>query len=341
MPEQLANLNDVASRAGVSKSTVSRVLNNKLGNGFTVREEVRNRILAVARELNYRPNLIAQSLTKQRYRMIVILGGAHALSEMGNIYQTAVNTITQSLDSDPEDFDVSVDVSHHKSDISELPPWKIEGVIVLAKSTPATMKELEDAAIPYVVINGPAGKGGISVVPDDVQGTRLAVTYFYELGHRKIAYAGPRADYLRGHSSLADRHQTYISMLKEFDLPDIPEHNMPFDSAEEFLRSAVLNHGATAIVAYGHREGLNLMQAAHKLDIAIPEQLSLLCFCDKYANSIMSPGLTFIDLRSQEMGKVAAELLLKRMTDKKYRPKTVKVDERLVIRESTAPPPKD
>ena len=71
----VATLKDVATEAGVNKSTVSRVLNNRFGNGFSVTEEVRKRVLAAAEKLNYRPNLIAKSLTLQTTRMIHIIGG--------------------------------------------------------------------------------------------------------------------------------------------------------------------------------------------------------------------------------------------------------------------------
>ena len=113
MAKSVANLGDVAAAAGVSKSTVSRVLNNKLGNGFAVSSEVRQRILEIALQLRYRPNLMARGLTNQRTRMVSVLGGAHALSDMGNIYQTVINSITNVLDNAPGGFDVTVDMSQH------------------------------------------------------------------------------------------------------------------------------------------------------------------------------------------------------------------------------------
>lgn len=332
------NLSDVAAQAGVSRSTVSKVLNNKLGNGFSVSEEVRQRIITVARKLNYRPNLIAQSLSMQSTRMISVLGGAHALSDLGNIYQTVVNNVTEIIDAAHKSFDVTVDMSQHNGDTNELPAWRIDGAIILAKCTPETMKELEHGYIPYVVVNGPCKTSGSCVVPDDVGGTRLAIHHLFELGHRRIAYAGPRQKHLFGHSSITDRHDTYVSELTGLGLKPIESPETSLDSAAEFLESAVIKNGATAIVAYGHMEALNLLQAAHTLEISIPEQLSLMCFCEEYANSVMSPGLTFVDVRSEEMGRVAARLLLKQIEKpEEAKPEYVKVDEKLVIRESTAP----
>ena len=196
MKKGVPNLDDVARQAGVSKSTVSRVLNNRLGNGFSVKDEVRQRVIKTALKLNYRPNLIAKSLTMRSTRMIHIFGGNHALSELGNIYQTVVNNLTQVIDSLFEGYDVTVDMSRHTSDASELPAWKIDGAIILAKCTPLTMDEITQMGIPYVIINGACPREGCSVVPNDIEGTRLAVRHLVELGHSKIAYCGPLPPYL-------------------------------------------------------------------------------------------------------------------------------------------------
>jgi len=339
MAKTMYNLGDVAVKSCVSKSTASRILNNKLGNGFTVKKEVRKRVLEVAARLNYRPNLIAQSLTNHSIQMIHVLGGHHALSDLGNIYQTVVNNITSVVDSAGKDFDVTVDMSIPKPNSSELPAWKIDGVIVLAWCTDNTVKDMEGRGIPYVVVNGPSGPGGSSVTLDDIGGTKLAIRKFVELGHRNIAYAGPRKDHLSGHSSLTERHETYLEEMARYGLTPVVGHCDEFNSAEAFLESTVIKSGATAILAYGHMEGLNLMQAAHKLEIAVPGRLSLICFCDEYANSVMSPGMAFVDLRSRDMGHTAAQLLLKQLgLSSAFKPEHIKLEEKLIVRESIVPP---
>ena len=154
MKARVPSLKDVAEQAGVSKSTASRILNDRMGNGFSVRAEVRQRVLEVAKKLKYRPNLIAQSLTQQSTQMIHVFGGNHALSDLGNIYQTAVNHFTRVIDSVSPDYDVTVDMSHHGADSSELPAWRIDGAIILARCTDATMDQIHQMEIPHVVING-------------------------------------------------------------------------------------------------------------------------------------------------------------------------------------------
>lgn len=339
MKNGIPSLADVAKEAGVSKSTVSKILNNRLNNGFSVKVEVRKKVIETAHKLNYRPNLIAKSLTMQSMRMIHVFGGHHALRDLGNIYQTVVNNITRVMDSISKDYTVTVDMSRHTSEFSEMPPWRIDGAIILAKCADATMDQIVRLGIPYVVVNGICPRQGSSVVPDDIGGTKIAVQYLRELGHTKIAYSGPLPPYLAGHSSLRDRHDTYLSEMKSHGIEPIFSSHDTLDSAEDFLRETVFENKVTAILAYGHMGALNLMQAAHSLEIPIPEKLSLMCFCDEYANGVMSPGLTFIDLCSEKMGKIAAELLLEQIQNPAFmKPQRIVLQEKLIIRNTTAPP---
>jgi LacI family transcriptional regulator len=339
MSSHISNLKDVADAAGVSKSTASRILNDRMGNGFSVRAEVRQRVLEVAEKLNYRPNVIAQSLTQKSTQMIHVFGGNHALRDLGNIYQTAVNHFTRIIDSVSPDYDVTVDMSHHGADSSELPAWRIDGAIVLARCTDATMDQIHQMEIPHVVINGPCKEDCFSVVPDDMGGTRIAMDYFRQLGHTKIAYSGPLPPYLAGHSSLQDRHDTYLSEIEYFNLEPIFGSQDTLGSAEDYLKEVVLEKGATAILAYGHMGALNLLQAAHSMEIPVPEKLSLMCFCDESAARVMSPGLTFIDLGSEKLGKVAAELLLDQIQHPdQVASQQIVLPEKLMVRSTTAPP---
>lgn len=357
----MPSLNDVAEQAGVSKSTVSRVLNNRLGNGFSVKEEVRRRIIEVAHKMNYRPNLIAKSLTMRSTKMIHIFGGNHALSDLGNIYQTVVNNIAKVVDSAAEGYDVTVDMSHHAPADSEMPAWRIDGAIILAQCTPPTLEDIVRMGIPYVIVNGKCPQEGCSVVLDDIGGTRLAVQHLIEQGHTKIAYSGPLPSYpketscqqqtirvanddsglennvLISHSSLHDRYMTYVAEMESHGLEPIVSSHERMGSAQEYLKKKVFERGVTAVLAYGHMGGLRLLQAAHTLGISVPEQLSLICFCDEYANRVMSPGLTFIDLNAELMGKIAAELLLEQIQcpDSIHSRHTV-LPEKLVVRKTTA-----
>lgn len=339
MRNSITNLGDIAKMAGVSKSTVSKALTNKSGNAFSVKKEVRQHIIEVAKQLKYKSNLISHGLTKRRTSMISVLGGSHALSNLGNIYQSVINSITSSMNDNSGDFDVTVDMSHHAPNTSELPAWKIDGAIILAHCSKETYEDLEQRAVPYIVVNGNAVNGS-SVIPDDIQGMSTVIEHLVSLGHKRIAYATAPLGHLEGHSSIQNRHDTYVSEISRLGLPLIEGHEIPMTSATIFLKMAVISQKATAVIAYGHMNALNIIEAAQFLNIAIPKQLSLIAFCDQYAADIMSPSLTFVDLRAKEMGKIAAEMLVEKIKKPdENETRNIKLQEKLVFRSSTSKPP--
>jgi len=326
---------EVALRCGVSQATVSRVLNGNYKHGFSVRKEVRQRITEVADALGYRPNLAAKNLVKRQTKMVAVLGSNIVLGWPGNIYQAIVNALVQVLRA--RGFDVCITVPNLEKEETELPNWRVDGVIVLQESSDKTIEQMEKIHLPYVVINGIGGSKCSSVIPDDVEATQRAVKYLVDIGHRRIAYAGPTLSH-RKHRSIDDRHNTYLSALAENKLDAIPGHDTAFRSACAFLNSAVVKNGATAILAYDHVEALKILHGAHVLNIQIPKQVSLMCFNDDYLCKIVTPSLTSIGISLKQIGRIAAERLLKHIESPKDNPECIKLTQDLIIRNSTAPP---
>jgi DNA-binding LacI/PurR family transcriptional regulator len=110
---------EIASRCGVSEATVSRVLNGNYKYGFSVREEVRQRITSVADILGYRPNLAAKNLVQRKTQMVAILGCDIVLGWPGNIYQTIINASVQTLHI--HGYDACITVPNLEQDDTELP----------------------------------------------------------------------------------------------------------------------------------------------------------------------------------------------------------------------------
>lgn len=327
---------EIASRCGVSEATVSRVLNSNYKHGFSVREEVRQRITSVADTLGYRPNLAAKNLVQKKTQMVAILGCDIVLGWPGNIYQTIINASVQTLH--VHGYDACLTVPNLEQDDTELPSWKVDGAIVLQECSQETIEVMERINLAYVVINGVGGPSCSSVIPDDIDGTQRAIRHLMDLGHRRIAYAGPTHEHKR-HRSIGDRHDTYLSELSKHGLEPIPGHDKVFRSAPAFLASAAVKHHATAILAYDHVEALKILHGAHMLDIQIPKQVSLVCFNDEYLCDIVTPPLTTVAVPSRQMGRLAARMLLKQLeSPEDYLPECIKLSQDLVIRSSTAPP---
>jgi len=332
---QIPTVRQIAEFCGVSQATVSRVLNENYKHGFSVSEEVKKKIFEVAEKLGYRPNLAARNLVQRQTQMIAFLGADLIIGWPGNIYQTIVNASVRSLHT--RGYDVCLSVPNTEKSDTELPAWRVDGAIVMQQCSQRTIDVMEKNHLPYVVINGVCGPTGSSVIPDDIDATRRAIEYLYDLGHRRIAYAGPTSEHKK-HRSIDDRHNTYLTALAERNLEPIPGHDKIFHSAPAFLASVVLKHQATAILAYDHIEAIKIIHGAHSLDIQIPKQVSLLCFNDEYLCGIVTPSLTTIGVPLRQIGRIAAETLLKHLkSPADYKPECIKLPQELIIRNSTAP----
>jgi DNA-binding LacI/PurR family transcriptional regulator len=327
---------EIASRCGVSVATVSRVLNSNYKNGFSVRKELHQKITKLAEELGYRPNLAAQNLAQQKTNIIAFLGLNTTFGWPTNIYQLTCETAIRLFQSNG--YNICTAAPNLERDNTELPPWRVDGVVVLQECSQETIEEMERIQLPYVVVNGVGGPSCSSVVPDDVDATRRAINHLLDLGHKCIAYAGPSPEH-RHHASTGHRHSTYLSELNAKGLEPISGHETLFTSGLDFLVSSVLKQKATAIIAYDHVIAMKILHDANILNIEIPRQVSLICFNDEKLCDLVVPPLTTVGVPSAKMGRVAAETLLKKIeSPEEAIPECVKLQEDLVIRSSTAEP---
>lgn len=334
----IPTVREIARHCGVSNATVSRVLNGNYSNGFSVREEVRQLITQMAEQLGYRPNLAAKNLVKGQTKIISIIGYNTTFGWPSNIYQLTTEEAVRLLQE--HHYDVCSTAPNLLRDDTELPPWRVDGILVLQECSPRTIEKMEELHLPYVVINGPCGPLGCSVIPDDLEATQRAIGYLYELGHRRIAYAGPTPEH-RKHMSIQTRQSTYVSEISRRGLEPIRGHEDLFRDPGEFLVNAVRKEKATAILAYDHVVALKILHDAPALNLSIPEQVSLMCFNDEYVCDIVKPALTTIGAPSREMGKLAAQRLLEQI-EQPWEERTgqtiVSVRQHLIIRSSTIPP---
>jgi DNA-binding LacI/PurR family transcriptional regulator len=338
-----SNLGEVAKRCAVSQSTVSRVLNNSKQGRFSVSQEVRDKILKIARELNYRPSIAARNLAVNKTNLVAVLGVAGFWSDRIGPLEEAIGAMSKVLDS--AGYEICVQFMSLRHAAFDLPSLRVDGVVAAAPLNLDDLQSLEQSDIPYVSIDGVVGRRGLQVLPDDAGGTRLALQHLVSLGHRRIAYL-THPSVAANHHSVFVRSEEFKKAAKEFRF-EIPPLNVPplspdapWDSYyEPFLRQAVIEGRATAVLAYSHYGALSLLRKAHDMRLSVPSDFSLACFNNEPVLDLSVPSITAVDLPSNVMGQVAAELLLRQMNpDGNDVSRCVKVEERLVVRESTAPP---
>jgi DNA-binding LacI/PurR family transcriptional regulator len=343
MARTASNLMEVAKRCSVSQSTVSRVLNNSKHGRFSVSPAVRDRILKVAHELNYRPSVAARNLSVGRTNLIAVLGISRIASDRVGPLEEAVGALARALDA--QGYEICVQFMSLRHGPFDPPPLRVDGVVAVGPTSLDDLQALEVGDLPYVSLDGVCGIRGLHVTPDDAGGTRLALNHLMSLGHKRIAYLD-HPSVAAAHPSVFRRREAFAQAVKEFgfetpplEAPRLPD-TVPWDCYyEPFLRHAVIEGKATAVLAYSHYGALSLLRTAHDLKLSVPRDFSLVCFNNEPVLSLAVPSVTAVDVPSAAMGQAAAEMLLQAINSEQTDvQRNVKLDETLVVRESTAPP---
>lgn len=323
------SLRAIAEKAGVTKATASRVLNNRY-EGFSVRDEVRERILAAARDVGYAPDLVARGLRAERMNLVGAVGLQPPYVFVPGLFQGIVETLQ------PEGVHLSLHLASTAEEADRPPPWRVDGIFVVSTESAEVIAPIDASGLPYVALNAPCGPRGAAVLFDDRQGARLALRHLHDLGHRGIAYANPDAP---KHPSLAIRHRAYLDFLDEACLPAVPvPERCAMEEPAEFLR-AVRAAGATAVLTYYHHAAIRLVHAAVQAGLRVPEDLSVVCFNDVYGLDAHNPALTAIALPYGTAGRAAAAMLLAMIRGEPLADRVVSLPERLVPRASSGPAP--
>ncbi|MDG3005402.1 LacI family DNA-binding transcriptional regulator [Paludisphaera mucosa] len=325
-------LSDVARLCGVAPSTVSRVLNRK--GSFSATPAVRQKILDVAEQLGYVPNLAARGLI-QRTSRVVSLFATPTIHVAEGVYEPLIEGVLEVLHA--SDYEVFFDLSAGSR--RRAPFFRFDGALLLQSPRPEIVAELDRRRVPYVCVNETVGAPAAQVLADDRMGVRLAVEHLARLGHRRLAYANARATSLP-HYSIAERHDALTTASKELGIELDERHDAPFASGDEFLREAVIDRRATVVLCYDHQIAVTLVGAAAGLGLEIPGDFSLICFNDVFPVSLLPTPLTAVSVPARDMGRTGAEQLLHSLAARgPARMREIRLPEVLVTRRSTAPPP--
>lgn len=333
---------DVADAADVSKSTVSRVINNQ-GN---ISKEKRERVLKAIEELNYKPNIFARGLTNVSLDAIMILTNHSAETTADSpFFSEAIYSIsTVAAD---EDFDVILQTSENNQDkidkcLLKVNDKLIRGIIVLSSPTDQDFfKELDSMNIPIVLLGNlkKVYRNIFSVDTDNYQNSYDQTQFLIEQGHKKIACLHPPLDY----NVSVDRLNGYKDCLKANGIPLLDDFILnsgytlesAYDSVKQFLQN---NKGSlpTAIFATDDSKVLSVYKVANELGISIPSQLSVTGYTDNILSNILTPSLTGIEVPYKELGAVGAQLLFDRIKNEKQVPNKTIIPTELMKRESVA-----
>jgi len=342
--EKPATIDDVARAAGVSRFTVSAVLNGARSN-TRVSETTRQRIMDSATDLRYRPNAQARSLALRRTRTIgVLFDLIESTAAIENSYAAGVlqGIVREARGVHNDVLIYTEPKSHDGLPGTDFRDQRTDGVIVVAPLLGSLVVErVMEARIPVCIISSnhaldlPISR----VDADNVQGVRSVVTHLLDLGHRRIAHITGR----EGVPSTMLRREIFQSALAEVGISVPPAYivGSPYDGfpVQDTLPALMaLPEPPTAIFAFNDDVALAVLGTARSLRISIPEQLSVVGFDDIPTASHSVPRLTTVWQPLKEMGAAAVRRLLEQI-DGKQEIGDESLPTTLVVRESTGPPP--
>lgn len=330
------NLETIAHRCGVSRSTVSRVINNSPN----VRPEVRERVLQVLQETNFQPNLAARSLAAGATHilgLVIPIGVSHLFVD------PYMPLLIQGISAECNARDYSVmlwlaDPEYERRMIAQiLHSGLIDGVIVSSQLMGDPLIDaLLDHHFPFVVVGRVATPRPVySVDVDNIAGACRAVEHLLESGRTRLAtITGPM-----GTPAAADRLEGYYDALRRngFSInPDwVTEADFTQEGGYEAMRR-LLEHHPDAVFAASDAMAQGALRAITEAGLRVPEDVALAGFDNMPFAAHMNPPLTTIHQPIELMGSMAVNLLLERLhaTEEEH-PKRVLLPTELMIREST------
>jgi DNA-binding LacI/PurR family transcriptional regulator len=336
-------LRDVALESRVSITTVSRILNGR-ESGVPIRDETRQRVLAVAAELGYKPNLLARGLRGSSSSLLGVIA-----RDIGDPFHIqilrGINAVAQQ-----REYRLFLGHVDYRPDValtygSMFERSHADGIIIIGdiEGGDATLEVFAQQHRHVLGVTDRTTRRQIpGVYGDSVAGTRLALDHLWGLGHRSIVcvsdsrtYDGRlRIDlyekYLHDHGAGA-HIRSYIT-----DQEPGPAYEVGRRLFAELQGAAA----PTAIYATSDAIAIGLMRAAFEAGVSIPDHVSIVGFDDIDHAEFTIPPLTTVSQDGEEMGRVAAGLLLEMVEQGRNRSEVsdVVLEPRLVIRQSTAPP---
>jgi len=326
-------LRAVAEHVGLTPGTVSAVLNDA-PSSRSIPERTKTRILAAARELNYRPNFFAQSLRKKRTYTIGLI-----VEEIGDAYGSMVISGVEQYLRQKNYFFLTV-VHRHDPELLDrysqiLIERGVEGFITV------DMQLREAPTLPTVAVAGHKSFSGVTnIVLDHQHAAHVALCHLLELGHREIAF-------MKGQPFSSDSTSRWIAICEaarelnleikpeltvQIDIDDpTPQLGYPF--AKQLLER---NQPFTALFAYNDISAIGAIRAFQEAGLSVPADISVVGFDDIQGAAYNTPSLTTVRQPLIRMGTIAAQTLLERIDGREDYPAEIAIQPELVVRESTA-----
>lgn len=323
---------DIAERARVSISTVSRVLKNAGG----ISDSVAQRVLAVADELGYETT---EDDKPEQLRSVMLLTSLSLSPSLDPFHSAVLSGLEWACHQQEIHFGyASLSNGSSNSDLvlSRLQRHPVDGVLLLSLDDPALLQQVRALNIPLVMINVDALDAvEDAVLPDNYQGARLAMRYLLDSGHTRILHI------TQSHRrTIRRRTEAYRDMLREagivFDPDLVVETEINPEQTYKVMTQQLARHGAdyTAVFCANDLSAMGFMRAAQEFGLNIPNDVSVIGFDDISSAAFLSPPLTTMRIDVRQLAMLAVRRLMDRVTDPSLLPVRVFLGCELIKRSS-------
>jgi LacI family transcriptional regulator len=341
MRAEKISLKHISESLSVSKTLVSMVLNNK-GDENGISKETQKRVWAKAKELNYKPNLMARALRMGRSFTIGLV-----VSDISNSFYSKIARFMEdeatkrgftllicSTDENPE---------KEKNLIRMLINRQVDGIIIsTSQSTPEQFLILQEQKIPYVFIDRYFdGVDASSVCIDNYNGAFQAIEHLINQGYRKIAAFAVTPVYV---SSIRQRIDGFISAMKTYTQEDANELLIEVDyqyitnnTRKKIFEMLNCPEPIDAIFAVNNKVAIACLESLIELGVSIPKDVAIICFDDLEVFRIISPQISSISQPIEEISRTSIDLLINEI-DSQFGSvhSNITLSPKLMVRGSTA-----
>lgn len=335
------SLADIAKALGVSKTLVSMVLNGK-GNQNGINEDTQKRVWAKAKELNYKPNLMARSLRTGKSNTIGLI-----VSDISNAFYAQMCRAVEDA-ANKQNYTVLFGSSDEKPEkeqqlIQMLRDRLVDGLVLsTTQDNIEGIQELKEDKYPFVLIDRTIPSVETPyVTADNFQGGRDAVQHLIDKGYRRIGLLRISPSHL---TSISERVRGYREALETNGIAYDPDlvREVPYNNIQETIATTIpellaLPEPVEAIFVLNNNLATGALQSISKLGLKIPEDIALLSFDDIDLFRLFNPAVSVVAQPIREMGTKAVELLIEKINngEKSNVEDHIVLPTELIVRKST------
>lgn len=332
-------IQDVARAAGVSLGTVSGVLNGK----GRLSDATRTRVQAAIADLGYRPDLYASNLARRETQLFGLVVSslqnpffaetAQAIEDAAALHGYQVSLMATNFSP-----------AQHRAAVAQLLGARIAGLAVITSEYDAVSHRLAEASgVPSVFLDlGKASTSSTVLRVDSRGGMQAAVEHLIALGHRKLLFV--RSAHVKGASPLLShrlRHEGFRAAVRACPAADLKTHVLDVQGSdaaagERAIEQAIGSLRFTAVIAVTDLMAMGICRGLRARGRRIPEDVSVVGFDNISLSRFFNPPLTTVDVSREELSRLAVQALL---PGDEPRQRSLRLPTRLVVRESTGPPP--